>query len=415
MDLELLSGMETRPDDFAWDALQSIRTANAEPGAWQVYGNSGYHLVSLAMERVTGASFAELMQDRLFAPTGMNQTAIAPSAHQVTRGLASHYVARGDGGWVNFGGYRTGMLGTGGGCSTVADMLTWAKALRESDPRLPAEHWTALKTPAPLADGSAATYGLGLTSARWRGLTLVGHGGSLPGAESMLLTVPEHGLDVVVLDNGGFPVDSIARAIIAGVLGEAALANPAVGALTENFHGLVGRTFVSPDFVIGFADLNGGLGLSYQGAPPFLMNEADHAGAAMVVQGATGRIEIALPSGPGGQEVPLRMGGQTQVCERASLNLPSRLEIAAEAAGAYVCEELDSRIELSLADNRLKVETFGRHGRSAGEATPIAADVLRFATPDVISLIRLRRVSGRVSSIDYNTARTRRLPFNRVA
>ncbi len=134
----------------------------------------------------------------------------------------------------------------------------------------------------------------------------------------MLLTVPEHGLDVVVMDNGGFPVDSIARAIIAGALGDGALADPAASAMTETFPGLAGRTFGSPDFVIAFVDLNGRLGLSYQGNPRFLMNAADHAGAAMVVHGATGRIEMPIvtipPTSARGVDRKRRFGSATVRC-----------------------------------------------------------------------------------------------------
>ena len=162
LDPQILDGLSPRPDGFALSTITSFKSVNAPPGALQVYGNSGFHLIARAIEQVTGESFAAVMSDRLFSRLGMNASRVLPSAMQVSRGVASLYSPSPTGGWSNCSHLRHESLGEGGVGSTIDDMLAWAQALRESDPRINAALWDEVKSPAVLANGETSNYGLGL-------------------------------------------------------------------------------------------------------------------------------------------------------------------------------------------------------------------------------------------------------------
>lgn len=77
LDVQFLSGRGPRPDGFAMRTIKRMRTVNTEPGALQVYGNTGFHLLSRAIETAAGRSFARFMETRVFAPLGLTRTALA--------------------------------------------------------------------------------------------------------------------------------------------------------------------------------------------------------------------------------------------------------------------------------------------------------------------------------------------------
>lgn len=45
-----------------------------QPGEYSSYDNTGYYLLGMMLERITGQTYADLMQERLFRPLGMNAT-----------------------------------------------------------------------------------------------------------------------------------------------------------------------------------------------------------------------------------------------------------------------------------------------------------------------------------------------------
>jgi D-alanyl-D-alanine carboxypeptidase len=45
-----------------------------QPGEYTSYDNTGYYLLGMMLEQITGRAYGDLMQERLFAPLGMNAT-----------------------------------------------------------------------------------------------------------------------------------------------------------------------------------------------------------------------------------------------------------------------------------------------------------------------------------------------------
>jgi CubicO group peptidase (beta-lactamase class C family) len=414
LDPQILQGLSPRPDGFAFSTIRSVQSVNAPPGALQVYGNSGFHLIARAIEQVTGQSFAAAMSDRLFSRLGMNASRVLPSAMQLSRGVASLYSPAQTGGWFNWSHLRHESLGEGGVASTIDDMLVWARALREADPRIETALWEQLKSPAVLANGETSNYGLGLALTRWRGVDVIGHGGMIFGASSTVLSSPDHGVDIVLLANTNLPTEAIAKDLMVLVIGEEAFSAPPRLARTERHAALTNRIFVAPDIVVGFVDLDGGLGATIQGSPGIPLEEIGESGRVFAISGGQSPISLELPDGEDDETLRFIMGGQSHVARRDRGPPPPVVAFADELAGDYVCEELGNRITLRRVGERLTVESVGPYGVATFEATPIAADILKVTGGYATFLLAARRTAGKIDRLDFNTVRTRNLTFTRL-
>jgi CubicO group peptidase (beta-lactamase class C family) len=68
------------PAEFV-DACFSKLELLFEPGTRFSYSNSGYFLLGVILERITGESYEKLLRDRIFAPLGMNDSGYDPHNH----------------------------------------------------------------------------------------------------------------------------------------------------------------------------------------------------------------------------------------------------------------------------------------------------------------------------------------------
>src|SRR5262245_9087803 len=71
-----------------------------EPGAKFSYSNSGYFLLGVILERVTGQPYEKLLRDRIFTPVGMNDSGY-DSTQPLLPKRAAGYDQRFDGSFVN--------------------------------------------------------------------------------------------------------------------------------------------------------------------------------------------------------------------------------------------------------------------------------------------------------------------------
>lgn len=186
--------------------LQTIarcRHLNFRPGSRFLYCNSGFALLGLLVERISGHSLDEFLQQQLFSPLGMQATQMVKACDRPQPGLATPYLPDSSepGHWRRaMHGFEHG--GEGGLVSTVEDMLIWAAQLLQPGPGM-AELVTALQAHAPLLAGHASPYARGLEHGQWQGLATIGHGGLWPGFRTEFLLLPEERLAVVVISNDG--------------------------------------------------------------------------------------------------------------------------------------------------------------------------------------------------------------------
>lgn len=99
-----------------------------------MYSNLGYGLMTLVIERVSGASFAQFVQDRILNHLGMTSTAVSESQVTSMENKAVPYAQLSNGTWHKLDHEWTSeknspVLGMVGIRSSVKDMLKWSAAV----------------------------------------------------------------------------------------------------------------------------------------------------------------------------------------------------------------------------------------------------------------------------------------------
>jgi CubicO group peptidase (beta-lactamase class C family) len=193
--------------------LRSIDSVYFPPGAKFKYSNSGYSLLALVVESISGQSFAAFLKKNIFDPLGMNHTL----AHQQGFSTVDHRAygySRTDTGFVRTDqSVTSAVLGDGGIYSSVDDLFKWDQTLY-TESLVRSDLYDAAVTPARLNDGSRTTYGFGWFVEPYRNGIRFLHEGSTRGFRNAILRMPDKQLTVIILTNRneGEPIQ-IARKI----------------------------------------------------------------------------------------------------------------------------------------------------------------------------------------------------------
>jgi CubicO group peptidase (beta-lactamase class C family) len=186
------------------DALAVLQGAEAsgEPGTTFEYSNTNYFLLGQVVEAVTGQSLADVADERIFDPLGMDASRVRDDQGTLDPGQAVGY-AEADGGWEPvLSAWR--QTGDGAVHTTVGDLLRWASLFLEP-PReagVGSDGWLDLmRTPGPVPDEDGAGYGGGLVLLDIDGEPLLFHSGAWVGVSSYLLVQPADRLAVAVACN----------------------------------------------------------------------------------------------------------------------------------------------------------------------------------------------------------------------
>lgn len=183
---ELLALFRDEPFDF-------------EPGAKFLYNNSGYYLLGMIIERVTGQSYATYLTETFFRPLGLESTSYCDE-RAVVKDRARGY-STWQGTLVNAEPLSmTQPYAAGALCSTARDLVRWQEALAGGKV-VSASSYRAMTTSGKLDNGTETGYGFGLGLSKLEDRPLVGHGGGINGFVTHLAYLPGEELTVVVLAN----------------------------------------------------------------------------------------------------------------------------------------------------------------------------------------------------------------------
>lgn len=185
------------------DVLALMLDADAlefEPGTEYRYSNSGYAVLAMIVETVSGRSFAEFLEERVFDPIGMDATVAFEDGISTVRNRAFGYTVDANGGAPEFTDQSvwSAVLGDGGVYSSLDDLYAWDQALY-GDELLSTALMNAMWTP------SLEDYGFGWRIDQWNGHLRHHHSGSTSGFRNVLLRFPEERLTVIVLTNRAGP------------------------------------------------------------------------------------------------------------------------------------------------------------------------------------------------------------------
>jgi D-alanyl-D-alanine carboxypeptidase len=178
------------------------------------YSDAGYFLLGMVVERVSGMSYRDFVQQRVFNALGMKESSVV-DRWRIVKNHVSVYSRRGDGlvNWRRDWQYE--LPSFFGILSTVDDLAKWDNALR-GRALLTETSLQQMWTPATLVSGDDAwpEYGFGFNLAEMRGHRVAEHAGA---SGTFLLHVVDIPVSVLVLTNldasGGPNAAAIARMI----------------------------------------------------------------------------------------------------------------------------------------------------------------------------------------------------------
>jgi CubicO group peptidase (beta-lactamase class C family) len=178
------------------------------PGTKYDYSNTGYGLLALIVERVSGQRYADFLRARIFTPLAMTGTVAFEDGRSVVAQRAyGHNIGQ-------YGIRRTdqsntsAVLGDGGIYSSVIDLAKWDRAIEQHTLVSAAEQQLAW-TPPSLPNGAKTEYGFGWFVDRDHGTMRTRHHGESRGFTNGIIRYPEKRLTVIILTNrsGGAPWD----------------------------------------------------------------------------------------------------------------------------------------------------------------------------------------------------------------
>ena len=177
------------------------------PGTATRYSNSGFVVLGLIVERVTGMSYYDYVRQDVFLPAGMTSTgAYAQNESFLPRAI----------GYTTFDYYgeETGVLtdnwallpmrgsSAGGGYSTAGDLFRFGRALVANTLVSPETVELMLAGKADTVN-PATRFAYGFMDRVEAGHRAVGHGGGYVGVTNSFSIYPESGYTIVILSNAG--------------------------------------------------------------------------------------------------------------------------------------------------------------------------------------------------------------------
>ena len=110
--------------------LKQQKTTKFPPGTKWDYSNSGYAVLAMVVEKVSGQPFGDFLHDRIFAPLEMKQTVAYEKGKNTVSNRAYGHTHEG-GAWHEMDQSSTSaVLGDGGVYSSLDDLAKWDRALR---------------------------------------------------------------------------------------------------------------------------------------------------------------------------------------------------------------------------------------------------------------------------------------------
>ena len=331
---------------------------NFDPGAENLYSNTGYTLLAVIVERVSGQSFRDYTELNIFKPLGMSNTHFHDDHERIVKNRAYSYASAGPGGGFKAAPLNYANVGATSLFTTAEDLARWV--INFEDKKIGgADVIKQMHQQGVLNNGKQIGYAFGLSIGPYRGLNTVGHAGGDAAYRSFAFWFPEQRFGVVVLSNfGGFNPQQIAMRIADIYLAdklEPVPPKPAVAertavkvdpAILEGYAGrylLDGRTLVvitkEGDKLMGQPAGSSKAEFIPQSETTFFVKEANE--------------ELTFERDEKGNVVRFTMKSGTQTQSARRLNAPATAAQLAEFAGDYYSPELGTTYMLVVKDGKL--------------------------------------------------------------
>ncbi|MBK6493708.1 MAG: beta-lactamase family protein [Gemmatimonadetes bacterium] len=190
---------EMTPDTLV--ALTAAKPLDFAPGTKWKYNNTGYVVLGMLIEKLTGHAWAADMRERFAVPYGLDDTQACLTAPVIFRRV--HGYEREKTAWINTVFLHMSQpYAAGSMCSTIGDLTKWNAALHGGKV-VSAASYEMMTTPSGAAATGALPYGFGLGRAMMGERVVITHGGGIPGFITSNAWIPSLQLSITVLTNSG--------------------------------------------------------------------------------------------------------------------------------------------------------------------------------------------------------------------
>lgn len=185
------------------DVLNMIMKTDStyfQPGSQHQYSNTGYALLALTVEKISGKPFRDFLRDNIFEPLGMNNTIAFENNINEVRNRAYGYTIKDNIVEFTDQSLTSAVLGDGGIYSSLNDLYKWDQALYTGkliDKKYLDESWTSGIT----TNGIEFAYGYGWRLEKYHDMEVIYHTGSTRGFRNVIYRVPEKKFTIVILTN----------------------------------------------------------------------------------------------------------------------------------------------------------------------------------------------------------------------
>ena len=181
--------------------IRQRRPLDFAPGTRFAYSNTGYAMLGLLVERVSGQRFPDFLRIRIFEPLGMVNTFV----YDLHNNLKPE--VRAFGFRPNRGRYalindvsHDGIMGDKGIFSTVSDLYKWDQAIYRNLILLP-EVWEKAFEKTTLQNANTVNYGLGWRLQTFLDQRIVHHPGRWSGFRTSFKRFIDNGVTLIILSN----------------------------------------------------------------------------------------------------------------------------------------------------------------------------------------------------------------------
>lgn len=188
-------------------ALIAKTTPEFEPGTKRSYSNSGYQLLGLILEKITGKPYDEALRERIISKIGLGDTYLATENIDVNKNEALTYMSFGDG-WKPVPETHPSILFSAGAIvSTPNDLAKFIQALFDGK-IVSKKSLDQMKT---IRDGE----GSGMEPFTYNGKSFYGHTGGADNYGAWLAYLPEEKLAFAYTTNAKvYPVKDIINGVV---------------------------------------------------------------------------------------------------------------------------------------------------------------------------------------------------------
>lgn len=390
-------GKRTYTHAHVLEILSRQKRLNFPPGDQYNYCNSGYNLMAIIVDRVSGMTFAEFCKQRIFGPMGMKNTQWRDDYRKIVPNRA-----------IAYSGYGNNFLqnmpfemahGNGGLLTTTGDLMLWnqnyksqivgGKALAELQ-----------QTRGILNYGVTIGYAAGLNIGDFNGFKEISHSGATAGYRAWLAYYPAQDLSIAFLSNSAMvgPVD-VGMKVAAVFFGERTSSELMLGTIVPDEASLQAKAglyrSVRNDNI---TELEVKDGLLRTKGGQVLQATKEHT----FFQGST-RLEFS-----GNKFIAYSSNGDTVSFQKKAAFQPSEKDLLA-FVGTYRSSEADATYELRMKNGAL--ETFLLPDLDQ-KLTPYYKNTFKNEQGELLEFVFDKK--GKVTGFKFTTGRAWNIEFVRV-